>query len=93
MESEKTAKWQYTRHCEELTVEIKKLREEVHHFLTLQFLPFHVLKFRTERANLPLLTNVEIVELVEVMFYFLIKKNILPEEAIIIHILISVKVM
>jgi hypothetical protein len=29
VESEKTAKWQYTRHCEELTVEIKKLREEV----------------------------------------------------------------
>ncbi|XP_023333747.1 ras-specific guanine nucleotide-releasing factor 1, partial [Eurytemora carolleeae] len=28
VESEKTAKWQYTRHCEELTVEIKKLREE-----------------------------------------------------------------
>ena len=29
MESEKTAKWQYTRHCEDLSVEIKKLREEV----------------------------------------------------------------
>ena len=29
MESEKTAKWQYTRHCEELGTEIKKLREEV----------------------------------------------------------------
>ena len=29
VESEKTAKWQYTRHCEDLTVEIKKLREEV----------------------------------------------------------------
>ena len=29
VESEKTAKWQYTKHCHELTVEIKKLREEV----------------------------------------------------------------
>ena len=29
VESEKTAKWQYTRHCEDLSVEIKKLREEV----------------------------------------------------------------
>ena len=29
MESEKTAKWQYTKHCEELTEEIKKLRTEV----------------------------------------------------------------
>ena len=29
VESEKTAKWQYTKHCQELTVEIKKLREEV----------------------------------------------------------------
>ncbi len=29
VESEKTAKWQYTQHCEELTEEIKKLRNEV----------------------------------------------------------------
>ena len=29
VESEKTAKWQYTQQCEELTVEIKKLRAEV----------------------------------------------------------------
>ena len=29
VESEKTAKWQYTQHCEELTEEIKKLRTEV----------------------------------------------------------------
>lgn len=29
VESEKTAKWQYTQQCEELTVEIKKLRSEV----------------------------------------------------------------
>ena len=29
VESEKTAKWQYTKHCQDLTVEIKKLREEV----------------------------------------------------------------
>ena len=29
VESEKTAKWQYTQHCEELGTEIKKLREEV----------------------------------------------------------------
>lgn len=29
VESEKTAKWQYTQHCEELTEEIKKLRSEV----------------------------------------------------------------
>ena len=29
VESEKTAKWQYTQHCEELTEEIKKLRGEV----------------------------------------------------------------
>lgn len=31
VESEKTAKWQYTQQCEELTVEIKKLRAEVRH--------------------------------------------------------------
>lgn len=29
VESEKTAKWQYTQQCEELTMEIKKLRNEV----------------------------------------------------------------
>lgn len=29
VESEKTAKWQYTQQCEELTIEIKKLRAEV----------------------------------------------------------------
>ena len=29
VESEKTAKWQYTQHCEELASEIKKLRAEV----------------------------------------------------------------
>ena len=29
VESEKTAKWQYTRQCEELTDEIKQLRTEV----------------------------------------------------------------
>merc|ERR1719458_612287 len=29
VESEKTAKWQYTQHCEELTEEIKKLRTEL----------------------------------------------------------------
>ncbi|XP_071743969.1 ras-specific guanine nucleotide-releasing factor 2-like isoform X3 [Lepeophtheirus salmonis] len=29
VESEKTAKWQYTQHCEELTEEIKKLRNEL----------------------------------------------------------------
>lgn len=28
VESEKTAKWQYTQQCEELTIEIKKLRAE-----------------------------------------------------------------
>lgn len=29
VESEKTAKWQYTQECEELAIEIKKLRSEV----------------------------------------------------------------
>jgi hypothetical protein len=29
VESEKTAKWQYTQQCEELTMEIKKLRAEL----------------------------------------------------------------
>ncbi len=29
VESEKTAKWQYTQHCDELTEEIKKLRNEL----------------------------------------------------------------
>ena len=33
VESEKTAKWQYTRHCEDLSVEIKKLREEVRRYI------------------------------------------------------------
>ena len=36
VESEKTAKWQYTQHCEELTEEIKKLRNEVRTFFTLR---------------------------------------------------------
>ena len=36
VESEKTAKWQYTQHCEELTEEIKKLRTEVSHCIFLQ---------------------------------------------------------
>lgn len=34
VESEKTAKWQYTQHCEELTEEIKKLRTEVIFFFS-----------------------------------------------------------
>lgn len=29
VESEKTAKWQYTQQCEDLSTEIKKLRNEV----------------------------------------------------------------
>ena len=33
VESEKTAKWQYTQQCEELTSEIKKLRAEVSHII------------------------------------------------------------
>lgn len=32
VESEKTAKWQYTQQCEELASEIKKLRAEVYGF-------------------------------------------------------------
>ena len=36
VESEKTAKWQYTQHCEELTEEIKKLRTEVSCLKSLQ---------------------------------------------------------
>lgn len=40
VESEKTAKWQYTQQCEELTMEIKKLRAEVHsHSHTLPHVP------------------------------------------------------
>ena len=31
VESEKTAKWQYSQQCDELTTEIKKLRNEVSH--------------------------------------------------------------
>ncbi|CAD6234294.1 GSCOCG00007730001-RA-CDS, partial [Cotesia congregata] len=34
VESEKTAKWQYTQQCEELTFEIKKLRSEVGIYLS-----------------------------------------------------------
>lgn len=34
VESEKTAKWQYTRQCEELTDEIKQLRTEVRSVFT-----------------------------------------------------------
>lgn len=33
VESEKTAKWQYTQQCEELSTEIKKLRNEVYTFI------------------------------------------------------------
>ena len=42
VESEKTAKWQYTRHCEELGTEIKKLREEVRS----QLFTFEVILFQ-----------------------------------------------
>ena len=42
VESEKTAKWQYTRHCEELGTEIKKLREEVRS----QLFSFEVILFQ-----------------------------------------------
>ena len=43
VESEKTAKWQYTRHCEELGTEIKKLREEVRSQLfTFEFILFQL---------------------------------------------------
>jgi uncharacterized HAD superfamily protein len=34
VESEKTAKWQYTQQCEELASEIKKLRAEVRSDIT-----------------------------------------------------------
>lgn len=39
VESEKTAKWQYTQHCEELASEIKKLRSEVN-TIKLSFISF-----------------------------------------------------
>ena len=41
VESEKTAKWQYTQQCEELTSEIKKLRTEVNNFFNIQFVRFN----------------------------------------------------
>lgn len=37
VESEKTAKWQYTQQCEELTSEIKKLRAEVKFIIHFSF--------------------------------------------------------
>lgn len=44
VESEKTAKWQYTQHCEELASEIKKLRSEVN-MLTFPFINNFLLFF------------------------------------------------
>ena len=38
VESEKTAKWQYTQQCEELTSEIKKLRAEVNFYYIIIYL-------------------------------------------------------
>lgn len=40
VESEKTAKWQYTQQCEELAFEIKKLRSEVSVVATSELLDF-----------------------------------------------------
>lgn len=37
VESEKTAKWQYTQQCEELSTEIKKLRNEVRNLVWKQY--------------------------------------------------------
>lgn len=41
VESEKTAKWQYTQQCEELASEIRKLRAEVCFHLPTFYSPFH----------------------------------------------------
>lgn len=40
VESEKTAKWQYTQQCEELASEIRKLRAEVWQKITQLFFLF-----------------------------------------------------
>lgn len=46
VESEKTAKWQYSQQCEELTAEIKKLRNEVIYCFLLSTLNlFSILSF------------------------------------------------
>lgn len=42
VESEKTAKWQYTQQCEELASEIKKLRAEVKYQLCFIYLPHDI---------------------------------------------------
>lgn len=42
VESEKTAKWQYTQQCEELASEIKKLRAEVSHISRVIYLPHDI---------------------------------------------------
>ena len=49
VESEKTAKWQYTQQCEELTMEIKKLRAEVSTNVFSQSLTFK--KKKNENEN------------------------------------------
>lgn len=52
VESEKTAKWQYTQQCEELTSEIKKLRAEVRliFFQKIKFFIYKVLPIYCTRS-------------------------------------------
>lgn len=47
VESEKTAKWQYTQQCEELASEIKKLRAEVSHISHVVYLCIYIMIFST----------------------------------------------
>ena len=51
VESEKTAKWQYTQQCEELTMEIKKLRAEVRPTIDRSSLPCPLLPSHSLRHS------------------------------------------
>ena len=73
VESEKTAKWQYTKHCQDLTVEIQKLREEVNH--TSNPAPIAYLFFK----KMKILRFIEILSPIEIVLTIFPNYLILPE--------------
>ena len=73
VESEKTAKWQYTKHCQDLTVEIQKLREEVNQASIPAPIAYLFLK------KMKILRFIEILSPIEIVLTIFPNYLILPE--------------